>query len=224
MTLWIAMALVIIAGVIVLWWFQNRYDSLGRSKPFPSISIGIVLLLIAACLTPFVLRIRLENQLAEAAGKITGSEVSVHCQSFGEAFADLGAELGYVKFGPDGVPEKATLIKRDQCHDLSAYLKSDKLYPSQEQIVAVHTLTHEAIHMSGVTSESQTECIAVQHDSEMARLLGAPPEGAQTLSLQYWRTVYPRMPDAYKSAECGPGLTLDAGLPDAPWLLADAAR
>lgn len=222
MSLWIALALMITAGVIVLRWFQTRFDTLGRSKPFPSISIGLILVLVVASLTPWVLRTRLENRLAEAAGKITGSEVSVHCQSFGEAFADLGAELGYVKFGPNGVPEKATLIKRDQCHDLSDYLKSEMLYPSQDQIIAVHTLTHEAIHMSGVTSESETECMAVQNDSKMAGLLGAPTKGAQTLALQYWRTIYPRMPDNYKSTECGPGLTLDVGLPGAPWLLAES--
>ena len=49
-------------------------------------------------------------------------------------------------------------------------------------MVAVHTLTHESIHMSGVTSESATECLAVQRDAEMARLLGAPRTAASELA------------------------------------------
>jgi len=127
----------------------------------------------------------------------------------------VGADLGYVAFGPDGVPERRTLIKRDQCGDLSDYLRSDQEQPTSEQIVAVHVLTHEAIHMSGVRSEAETECLAMQRDAQMAELLGASPEAAR-LSVTYWREVYPRMPDAYRSEECTSGGALDAGRPDAP--------
>ncbi|MGI8708467.1 MAG: hypothetical protein ACR2LG_09745 [Actinomycetota bacterium] len=49
-----------------------------------------------------------------------GVPVEVECQGFGGAFVDAGAEFGYVAFGPDGVPERKTLIKREQCRDLSA--------------------------------------------------------------------------------------------------------
>ena len=104
----------------------------------------------------------LQGQLGAAASEVVGVPVEVECQSFGSAFVDAGAEFGYVAFGPDGVPERKTLIKREQCCDLSAYLRSDKESPTTEQIVAVHTLTHEVIHMSGVTNEAETECIAVQ--------------------------------------------------------------
>lgn len=143
--------------------------------------------------------------------------VEVNCQSFGGAFVDVGGDLGYVAFGPDGVPERSTLIKRDQCHDLAAYLRSDKLDPTQQQVVAVHVLTHETIHMDGVTNEVETECLAVQQDARMARLLGAAPEAADALALTYWTEIYPRMPSEYRSEECGPGLLLDAHLSGAPW-------
>jgi hypothetical protein len=37
------------------------------------------------------------------------------------------------------------------------------------------------------------------------------------LAVAYWRTVYPAMPDGYRSTACRPGGTLDEHLPDAPW-------
>ncbi len=214
---WLALAPLATALVVLVRWWPARIDALGRKRPFPWIStVGLVALAVAA-LIPGVLRARLEHRLALASGALVGARVEVNCQSFGEAFVDAGGDLGYVAFGPNGVPERATLIKREQCRDLSAYLRSDKLDPPREQIVAVHVLTHEAIHMSGVTNEAETECLAVQHDVRMAHLLGAPPEGAAALAGSYWTEIYPRMSAEYRSDECGPGLSLDARLSGAPW-------
>ena len=198
-------------------WFLDRYDSLGRKKPFPSIAVGGLVLLALAGLVPFFLRQRLEARLEEASSAIVGFPVEVHCQPLGGAFVDAGFELGYVRFGPDGVPERKTLIKRQQCRDLSAYLRSDKSDFTTEHVVAVHTLTHEAIHMSGITNEAETECLAVQRNAEMAELLGADPADAQRLAAYYWETIYPRMPDGYRSDECRPGGELDRRLPNPPW-------
>ena len=213
----LAYLLVALAGVVSLRWWSNRYDALGRPQPFPTISVVLLCCLALVVLAPWFLRIRLENRLAAAATHVVGTKVSVHCQNFSEALADLGAELGYVEFGPDGLPEKATTIKRNQCRDLSDYLKSDKSNPPLKQVVAVHTLTHEAVHMSGVKNEAETECLAVQRNAEMSALLGASQEHAMSLAQTYWRAVYPHMPVGYTSAECGPDLALDLGRDDAPW-------
>lgn len=140
----------------------------------------------------------------------------MHCQSFGGAFVDVGAELGYVAFRPNGVPGRSTLIKRNQCRDLSAYLRSTREAPSEAQIIAVHVLTHEAMHMSGHTNEGETECLAVQRDYEIARLLGATEASARYLTVSYWRAIYPRMSTEYRSEECGPGGALDKRAPEAP--------
>jgi len=217
---WAGVALLVAAAGIAIRWMLARTDSLGRPRPFPYVSVVVVSLLGLAAMAPFVVRVRLEGRLGAAATELVGAGVEVRCQSFGGAFLDVGADLGYVAFGPDGVPERRTLIKRDQCGDLSDYLRSDQEQPTSEQIVAVHVLTHEAIHMSGVRSEAETECLAMQRDAQMAELLGASPEAAARLSVTYWREVYPRMPDAYRSEECTPGGALDAGRPDAPWVLA----
>ena len=214
---WIGIVVLGVTGVVFLHWFMHRVDSLGRVRSFPWPALSLLLVAGLGFLTPWFLRVRLEGRLADAASAVVGERVEVHCQSFGEAFVDVGAELGYVPFGSDGVPELRTLIKREPCAALSDYLRSDKSAPPREQVVAVHTLTHEAIHMSGVTNEAETECLAVQRDAEMARLLGAAPSDAHALAASYWTTVYPRMPDAYRTTACGPGAELDRGSPDAPW-------
>jgi hypothetical protein len=141
----------------------------------------------------------------------------VHCQSGGAALVDMGSELGYVKWGPDGTPEHSTLIKREQCQDLARYLSSGKRRPSESEVVAVHVLTHESMHMKGLKNEAEAECAAVQRDAETARLLGASPADAAHLARYYWLVVYPRMPDDYRTGECAPGARLDESLPDAPW-------
>lgn len=214
---WLGLGAFAAAAVVGIRWMLHRVDPLGRPRSFPAIGVCALLILGGAGMTPWVLRVTLESRLATAASAITGVPVRVFCQSFGEAFVDAGSEYGYVEFGPDGVPERSTLIKRDQCNDLRAYLRSDKAEPTEEQAIAVHTLTHEAIHMTGVTNEAETECISLQRDAEMARALGASPEAAATLSELYWTTVYPRVADGYHSAECRPGGAMDLGRSDAPW-------
>ena len=214
---WVGIASLAGAAFLSARWALNRYDSLGRRRSFPWISVAGLVAIAAAGLVPFFLRVRLENDLAEAASRIAGHTVEVHCQGFGEAFVDAGQELGYVRFGPDGVPERSTLIKRAQCAHLSDYIGGAHADFLREHVVAVHTLTHEAVHMSGIANEAETECVAIQRDAEMARLLGAAEPDAIRLATYYWETVYPSMPEGYRSDACGPGGELDRDLPDAPW-------
>lgn len=213
---WIGVACALGAVAVGLRWLFDRYDSLGRRKPFPWVGVGGLALLAAAGLVPFFLRLRIEARLESAASEIVGARVEVRCQAFGEAFVDVGQELGYVRFGPDGVPEPKTLIKRQQCRDLADYVQ-DPAEITREHVVAVHTLTHEAIHMSGIAGEAETECVAVQRDAEMARSLGASPEDARRLATYYWVNIYPRIPDGYRSEGCRVGGPLDVGSPTAPW-------
>ena len=108
--------------------------------------------------------------------------VEVDCQTLTGSALDMGRELGYVKWGPGGIPEHKTLIKHQQCNDLHSYLDSSKLHPIAAQILAVHVLTHESMHMSGITSEAIAECDAMQRDTTMAEDLGAPPAAAHALA------------------------------------------
>jgi hypothetical protein len=209
-------ALVAAAGVVVLRWWMRRRDALGRARTFPWFSSFTLLALGCGVLWLWLAHVRLERRLATAASEVAGVRVTIDCQGFGEAFVDPGAELGHVRFGPNG-PLHSALIKRSQCAALSDYLTSNKENPSVPQVVAVHVLTHEAVHMSGVTDEPETECLAVQQDFTTASVLGAAPDEARELARTYWRTLYPRMPPDYRSDECRPGGRLDAHLAHAPW-------
>ena len=214
-----ALAQILLCGALALAfrWGLHRTDALGRENRFPAVALALLLIPALVVGWPGVARRLEQRQLASAASELIGTKVSVHCQTAGEAFVDAGWELGFVKYGVDGVPEHKTLIKQGPCHDLRAYLHSSKAHPSANQILAVHILTHESMHMSGITSEARAECAAVQRDTRMAELLGADPAEARALAHAYWVTVYPQMSDAYVSSECAPGGRLDERLPDPPW-------
>jgi hypothetical protein len=228
----IAVGAVVLAVWLVLRWVSRRRDSLGRPRPFPRISLGLAVLLAVAAGIPAVQHARLERRLSVAAGRLVGTDVSVHCQTFGETWTDLGSELGYVRFDADGIPEKKTLIKLQPCRDLADWLqvadkarKAGSAHPpasgNLDQVIAVHVLTHEAMHMSGVTDEAVAECEAMQRDVRLARSLGATQDGARSMARHYWLEVYPRMPDEYRSGECRPGGALDEHKADAPWETTD---
>jgi hypothetical protein len=215
---WLAVALGTGAAAVAVGWSLRRVDELGRPRRFPWVSVALLLVMAVGAAVPGVLRIQQERRLGGAASVLAGAKVAVRCQGLGGAFVDAGPELGYVRWRADGTPEPWTLIKRDQCRHLAAYARSDKRRPSRDQVVAVHVLTHEAMHLSGRLEEAAAECGAVQRDAHTARLLGASAADAAELAAAYWRNVYPLMPDGYRSPECRAGGALDERLADAPWL------
>jgi hypothetical protein len=215
------LAVLALLGAVALsarWYAGGRRDALGRPIAFPRISVVLLLLVSIAAAYPAFARQREERRLASVASVIAGVKDKVVCQTLSGAFVDAGAEAGYVRWGPDGLPEHIAHITWEQCKELRRYLHSNKRHPSFAQLQAVHVLTHEAVHTSGEKSESRTECKAVQRDAETARLLGAPDDGAKLLAWQYWKTVYPNMPDDYRDGGCSPGGALDEALPTSPWV------
>jgi hypothetical protein len=214
---WVAVALLAAAGVLTARWAKVRRDALGRPRSFPVVSVLLLVAVGGGLLVPVVRHHRLEGTLSRVSSTLVGTPVQVHCQTAGEQFVDAGAELGFVRYGADGVPERAALIKRPQCADLSAYLHSDHAHPSRGQVIAVHVLSHEARHMAGTTDEARAECEAIQRDAWAAELLGADARQAWRLARSYWRDTYPRMPDAYVTVECMAGGALDEGRAAAPW-------
>jgi hypothetical protein len=217
MVTWISIgAALAAAGILGAWWIR-RTDQLGRPRQAPTISVSIVLVISLAAGFVSWRHERLEDRLSAAASALVGVPVKVDCQSWGGAMVDADGHLGYVKWGPDGVPERRTLIKRDVCNDLRGYLGSPGAGSNRDQVIAVHILSHESMHMAGEKSEAVTECRAVQRNAITARLLGASPEAAAALAATYWRDLYPNQTEEYRSRDCGPGGALDEHLADAPW-------
>ena len=203
------------AAAIAARWFLR-----GGDRPFPAISVGSCAVLAVVASLPVVVRLNLDARLSRDASVLIGRHVHVDCQTLTGSSLDLGAELGYVRWGSDGYPELKTVIKHRQCNDLQSYLNSDKRHPSAAEVLAVHVLTHESMHMAGNTSEAAAECYAMQHDAEMARIMGASAADAHALAVQYWRTIYPHMPPEYVSPACAAGGGLDLRLAGAPWAAA----
>jgi hypothetical protein len=197
-------------------WATHRRDSLGRERDLPVLGVSALVLVAVVAAVPGAQRKVEERRLAQVASSLAGRHVSVHCQDGAAAFVDAGSELGWVAFDANGVPEPRTLIKREQCKLLKAYDKNPA-DPSLDEIVAVHVLTHESMHMRGERMEDVAECEAVQRDALTAQGLGATPEQARALARRYWVQVYPRMPDDYVTRACSPGGRLDEGLASAPW-------
>ncbi|MFN2539452.1 MAG: hypothetical protein ABR549_15055 [Mycobacteriales bacterium] len=197
-------------------WLMRQRDALGRPRGFPTWSVSLLAIVAVAAAVPGVRRRAEEKRLSGVASVLVGHPVAVRCQSVGQALADLGSELGYVKYDAAGRPEARTVIKRDPCGELRKYYSGHRSL-SLDRVIAVHVLTHEAMHMRGLTNEAEAECAAVQRDVTTAQLLGASPAQALELARDYWLTVYPRMPDDYRSGDCVPGGPADEHLDTAPW-------
>lgn len=214
------LAVLAAAGVAVRGWLR-RYDALGRRRTLPWISVAVLLAVAVALAVPTIRRHRLEGRLGEAASALVGVHVHVHCETFGQTFTDLTGDLGYVRFDAAGQPERRTTIMRGPCGDLRRYLDGGYVHPDANEVIAVHVLTHESMHMRGQTNEADAECEAMQRDAETAQLLGATAAEGLVLAERYWHVDYPRMPDAYRTSDCTPGGPLDEHLPDPPWAPSD---
>jgi hypothetical protein len=198
-------------------WWTRRRDELGRPRDFPVFSVSLLAVIAIAAAVPVVWRLEEEDRLSHVASALVGHPVRVHCQSFMQAMSDLGAELGYVRYDMDGDPEPSTLIKRDPCGLLRSYYDGHRSRPSRDMTIAVHVLSHESMHMRGLTAEAAAECAAVQRDIRTAELLGATPLQARELARDYYLAVYPDMPDEYRDGECRQGGRSDEHLDTAPW-------
>jgi hypothetical protein len=201
---------------LLVHWGAHRRDSLGRERDLPVVRVSALVLVAVVAAVPGAQRKVQERQLGKVASTLAQRHVKVHCQSGAAAFVDAGSELGWVPFDANGVPKPYTLIKREQCKQLKAFTKHPDR-PSIDEVVAVHVLTHAAMHMRGEPNEEVAACEAVQRDALTAQALGASPQAARTVALRYWMVVYPRMPDDYVTGDCALGGALDEHLASAPW-------
>lgn len=217
MLTWCAIASFTLAALAAARWFRRSRDALGRPRRFPVASVVGLVLAGAAALVPVVRHAALERDLSRVASALVGVPVQVHCQSVGEALVSTDQHLGFVAWDAEGHPEHRTTITRDTCDALANYRGSDHARPTEDEVRAVHVLSHEARHMAGETDEARAECQAMQRDAQAARLLGADPAQAVRLARFYAAVLYRTMPAEYVSSACTPGGSWDEHLTDAPW-------
>ncbi|WP_148613764.1 hypothetical protein [Nocardioides rubriscoriae] len=214
MELLAARPLALVACVVVLLWLGYRHLS-GRRAP---VLIGLVALVLVVNGALEWRWIAAQGELSGAVRSVTGrDDVHVRCQRLGAAMFYALRYQGYVEYAADGSLPQEAFVTWETCQDLRGWLGSDKSSPSREQVVAVHVLAHEAMHLTGETNEARTECRALQRDATVARLLGATQAQGDALASRYWSEVYPQVGPDYRSADCAPGGAWDEAPGTAAW-------
>lgn len=186
----------VVAGICLAWWLAKRYVLNAGWTVWPVLVIVPSLLFSAneARWHSF------ESQLADAAQPVlAGRDAGFACERLLRNFWSSQGHVGHVWFDADGTPAHDAFLSSGTC----ARVKSWREHPgaaSIDEIVAVHTVAHEAAHLAGQRDEAQAECTALTHDSEVMQRLGATAVQAQADVVRYLEQVYPRLPDEYRSA------------------------
>jgi len=147
------------------------------------------------------------QQLAtEALGVLSNVDgVNANCERFSEELFNLSQYQGYVYYDGSNVAH----LRRTVCHDLWDYAHGGQAHPTRGQIVAVHIVAHETMHINDIRSESVAECRAVQLNHLVAEALGATLEEARELQRRYYVDYYPNQRSDYVSGACTEGGELD---------------
>ena len=190
------------------------------TRRVPWISLGLVALVLVPLLVTERQWVSAEKEFSSVAKSYQPISQGVHCQRLGESFTYAGSELGHVAYDENGMPDGPAFLSYDTCNALAAYWRassSEKSHPTREEIIAVHVLTHEAMHLSGVKQESLAECDAMQRDTKTAQELGASPAQARLVAEVYAEQVYPDMSADYRDADCTKGGPWDKTPADGEW-------
>jgi len=182
----------------------RRYDFDGRGfRAWAAVLVSILALTAGG----FEFAHHQRQQLAtEAIGVLSDVKgASADCERFSEELFNVSQFQGYVYYDDSHLAH----LRREVCHSLWDYAHGGQGHPTEAQIIAVHIVAHETMHINGIQSEAVAECRAVQLDHLVAEALGATPEQARELQRRYYADVYPHQSDEYFSSECKEGGELD---------------
>ena len=191
----------------------------GRSGPGPCgtrpyVTLAVVLALLLPALWTEIRWLRVQAAATTAVQQLTGNPAArVQCQRALATFLWAGADLGRVEWDE---PDRAWLTL-ETCQHLGSWYRSDHSAPTLDEAIAVHVLTHEAMHVAGERNEATTECRALQHDARTVVLLGGTAEQGSALAQRIADEVYPTMSDEYRSSECRAGRRPRPHPRDATW-------
>jgi hypothetical protein len=194
-----------------LGWLGFRAWALGTR---PYITVAVVLALLVPVLWTELRWLRVQSAATTAVQQLTGNPAArVQCQRALDTFLWAGADLGRVEWAE---PERAWLTL-ETCQHLGSWYRSDHSAPTLDEAIAVHVLTHEAMHVAGDRNEAATECRALQSDARTVVLLGGSADQGSALARRIATEVYPTMTDEYRTSECRPDGALDLTPEDGSW-------
>jgi hypothetical protein len=198
----------LIAGLCLLWLLTRRY-LLARGWAVWPVLVVVPALLFSANEARWH---RFEAQLASAAQPVLGGSGSgFACERLMRNFWSSTGHVGHVWFDADGTPADEAFLSSGTC----AKVKAWREHPGRStltEIVAVHTVVHEAAHLAGQRDEAAAECTALTHDAQVMERLGASEDQARAAVVRYVTQVYPRLPDEYRG-ECPAVTAVTAGAP-----------
>lgn len=172
-----------------------------------------------------------EHRLGTIASQLAGRPVGVRCQGFWAAMLDINDRKGEVDFPQGRVPDHMFLT-RDVCGRLrhfgaakarkeldclsaidwtrwsTASFNAPCERRARDDVEALNTLAHEAMHLRGFVSEAQAQCYAIQQDAwTVMRFGGTPQEGRAAAA--FVLALQPLLPTQYQSSSCRGGGGLD---------------
>jgi ABC-type nickel/cobalt efflux system permease component RcnA len=135
---------------------------------------------------------------------IEREDAEMVCQRFSDALIFTGVEGGHVEWEPGDSREtgRTAWLSLDNCSALGTWLRSDKQRANHDEIVAIHVLAHEAVHVAGHRGEAETECLAMRLFPVLAHELGAEEAEAARMARYYEQLVWPEQRAEY-IADCG---------------------
>ena len=179
-------------------------------------SAFFIFLLVAAIIAIFPLRqYFFEAKLVAAVEKLTHRYgVAVTCQSRLGSFFHYN-KLGYVRRGDYEIN-----LRPDMCSHLRSYIgdpndANKQALRDYDRVMALHVLTHEAMHINQEYDEVKADCQAYQRNHKMAEHLGVTARVAAQSAIVIHRFRSDRHP--YYSNQCEPGRALDEKLAGAVW-------
>lgn len=145
-----------------------------------------------------------ERSLSVATSPITGTVANnFGCERLTRNFWASRGLPGHVLFTADGVPHHEAFLSAKMCAGIERFQRNPAA-ADDDAIMAVHVLSHEAVHLTGVRSESLTECLALQMDEDVMMRMGAPAAVAAAAAHRYRTNIYPRLSAEYKAESCAP--------------------
>jgi hypothetical protein len=139
-----------------------------------------------------------QRSLSAVASELTGRHVSVRCQSLWADLLSINGNLGEVRFDAQGRPADDAWLTRATCKHLHRFIGSHGAdleclkredwrnfrweAPHDACIAraatvgqAVVALAHESMHLRGIRSESQAQCLAERATPWTVSRLGGDP-------------------------------------------------
>jgi len=203
--------LTVVAAIVVAMAWHAWYRVIAGRNQFDGhgfrMVVAAVLSVIALTAVYFEVAHHQRQELAtEALDVLSDVEgAAANCERFSEELFNVSQFQGYVYYDGSNVAH----LRRTVCHNLWNYAHGGQAHPTEGQIIAVHIVAHETMHINGIRSESTAECRAVQLNHLIAEALGATPEQARDLQRRYYVDYYPNQRSDYVSGACAEGGELD---------------